>query len=120
MGVDLGIKIPAVVHVMGKGSRFFGNGRSQRFKRRQFYSQRRSLQQAGKVRTVKQRQGKERRWMREVNHQLSRQIVNHAPEQGVGIIRLEALALRRSLVSASARHVHVVGPRVPRPAKTTG
>jgi putative transposase len=105
MGVDLGIKIPAVVHVIGKGSRFFGNGRSQRFKRRQFYSQRRSLQQAGKVRTVKQRQGKERRWMRDVNHQLSRRIVTHAHahEQGVGIIRLEALAGSRQRTTRTRR-----------------
>jgi IS605 OrfB family transposase len=99
MGVDLGIKLPAVVHIIGKGSRFFGNGRSQRFKRRQFYSQRRSLQQAGKVRTVRQRQGKERRWMRDVNHKLSRQIVNHASTQDVGVIRLEELAGIRPRIS---------------------
>lgn len=92
MGVDLGIKVPAVVHIIGKGHRFFGNGRQQRAKRRHFYGQRRSLQQAGKVRTVKQRQGKERRWMRDVNHRLSRQIVTHAQQQGVGVIRLEELA----------------------------
>jgi putative transposase len=99
MGVDLGIKLPAVVHVIGKGSRFFGNGRYQRFKRRQFYSQRRSLQQAGKVRTVKQRQGKERRWMRDVNHKLSCQIVTQAQQQGVGVVRLERLAGIRPRIS---------------------
>lgn len=92
MGVDLGIKIPAVVHVIGKGSRFFGNGRHQRFKRRQFYSQRRSLQRARKGRTLRQRGGKERRWMRDTNHKLSRQIVSHAHQQGVGVIRVERLA----------------------------
>jgi putative transposase len=27
MGIDLGIKVPAVAHVSGKGTRFFGNGR---------------------------------------------------------------------------------------------
>ena len=103
MGIDLGIKLPAVVHIIGKGSRFFGNGRHQRFKRRQFYGQRRSLQQAGKARTVKQRQGKERRWMRDINHQLSRQIINHAHEQGVGIIRLETLAGIRQRTTRTRR-----------------
>src|SRR5260370_36988684 len=99
MGVDLGIKVPAVVHIIGKGARFFGNGRSQRFKRRQFYGQRRSLQQAAKGRTVKQRQGKERRWMRDTNHQRSRQIVTHAHHQGVGGIRRRRLAGIRPRIS---------------------
>jgi len=91
MGVDLGIKIPAVVHIIGTGARFFGNGREQRFRRRHFYRQRKTLQQAGKKRAVKARQGKERRWMRAVNHTLSHQIVSHAQHQGVGVIRLEQL-----------------------------
>jgi putative transposase len=91
MGVDLGIKIPAVVHVIGKGTRYFGNGRSQRMTRRRFYAGRKQLQRTGKVRAVRKSQGKERRWMRDLNQQLSRQIVNHAHQQGVGVIRLEEL-----------------------------
>ena len=92
MGVDLGLKIPAVVHVIGKGARFFGKGREQRFRRRHFYHQRKSLQRAGKIRAVKARQGKERRSMRAVNHTLSHRIVTHAQQQKVGVIRLEHLA----------------------------
>jgi len=99
MGVDLGIKIPAVVHVIGTGSRFFGNGHYQRFRRRRFYAGRKQLQQAGKVRAVRKSQGKERRWMRDVNHKLARHIVTHAQEQGVGIIRLEELAGIRPHIS---------------------
>ncbi|HUY75703.1 MAG TPA: transposase [Ktedonobacterales bacterium] len=91
MGIDLGIKIPAVVHVIGKGARFFGNGREQRAQRRRFYRQRKTLQQAGKTRAVKARQGKERRWMRAINHTLSHRIVTHAQQHGVGVIRLEQL-----------------------------
>jgi IS605 OrfB family transposase len=92
MGVDLGIKIPAVAHVRGKGTRFFGNGRYQRHMRRRFYSRRRKLQKAKKTRAIKKSQGKEARWMKNINHQLSRQIVTHAQEQGVGTIKVEALA----------------------------
>ena len=92
MGVDLGVKVPAVVHVINKGTHFFGNGRAQRAKRRQFYARRKKLQQAKKVRAVRKSQGKEQRWMRDVNHQLSHQIVSHAQAQGVGVIRLEQLA----------------------------
>jgi putative transposase len=99
MGIDLGIKIAAVVHIIGKGSRFFGNGRSQRFRRRRFYAGRRRLQQAGKVRAVRKSQGKERCWMRDINHKLSRQIITHAQQQGVGVIRLEELAGIRPRIS---------------------
>ncbi len=35
MGIDLGIKVPAVTYVSGRGTRFFGNGRYQRHMRRQ-------------------------------------------------------------------------------------
>lgn len=115
MGVDLGIKLPAVVQILGKGSRFFGNGRYHRFRQRQFYSQRRSLQQAGKMRAVKQRQGKERRWMRAINHQLARQIVNHAHAQGVGVIRLERLAGIRQHTTRTRR-----GPAKTTACKTRG
>jgi putative transposase len=99
MGVDLGIKLPAVAHIIGKGSRFFGNGHNQRFRRRHFYAGRRQLQRAGKVRAVRKSQGKERRWMRDMNHKLSRQIVSHAQQQGVGSIRLEELAGIRPHIS---------------------
>ena len=92
MGIDLGVKVPAVAHVIGKGIRFFGNGRYQRMMRRQFYSRRKKLQKAKKVRAVKKSKGKESRWMKNINHQLSRQIVNHAHEQGVGTIKVESLA----------------------------
>jgi IS605 OrfB family transposase len=104
MGVDLGIKVPVVLHVLGRGTRCFGNGRYQRMRRRHFYAGRKSLQQAGKVRAVRQSRGKEARWMRDVNHRLSRQIITHAQQQGVGVIRLEELAgIRPRITQHTAR-----------------
>jgi IS605 OrfB family transposase len=104
MGVDLGIKIPAVAQVIGKGARYFGNGRQQRAKCRQFYARRKRLQMAKKVRAVRTSEGKERRWMRDINHKLARQIVGHAQQQGVGVIRLERLAgIRRRITYHSQR-----------------
>jgi len=102
MGVDLGIKLPAVAFVAGKGTRFFGNGRYQRFMRRRFYSRRKQLQKAKKARALKKSKGKEAHWMKNINHQLSRQIVNYAHEQGVGTIKVEALAgIRKGTTSKS-------------------
>ncbi len=103
MGIDLGIKVPAVAYVGGKGTRFFGNGRYQRQMRRRFYSQRKKLQKAKKHRAVKKREKKESRWMKNINHQLSRQIVNHAYEQGVGTIKVESLAGIRKGTTRTSR-----------------
>src|SRR5262249_15123283 len=86
------VKVPAVVHVLGRGTRFFGNGRQQQAKRRQFYARRKELQEATKVRAVRKSQGKEQRWMRDVNQQLSQAIISHAQQQGVGVTRLERAA----------------------------
>jgi putative transposase len=91
MGVDLGIKVPAVSYVQNTDLHFYGNGRSQRYMRRQFYARRKSLQKAGKKRALRKSQGKERRWMKNINHHLSCQIVKNAQQQSVGTIRLETL-----------------------------
>jgi putative transposase len=107
MGIDLGIKVPAVVSVSGKGTRFFGNGRYQRVIRRQFYSRRKTLQKAAKGRAIKKSRGKEARWMKNINHQLSRQIVNHAHEQGVGTIKVESLAGIRKNTTRTSRGANV-------------
>ncbi len=103
MGIDLGIKIPAVTSVSGKGTRFFGNGRYQRQMRRRFYARRKKLQKAKKTRAIRKSKGKEARWMKEINHQLSRQIVNHAHEQGVGTIKVESLAGIRKGTTRTSR-----------------
>jgi putative transposase len=83
MGIDLGMKVPAVTSIAGKGTRFFGNGRYQRHMRRRFYARRNNLQKAKKIRAIRKSKGKEARWMKDINHKLSRQIVTHASEQGV-------------------------------------
>jgi putative transposase len=103
MGVDLGVKVPAVAYVTGKGTRFFGNGRYQRSMRRRFYARRKKLQKAKKIRAVKKSKGKEARWMKTINHQLSRQIVNHAYEQGVGTIKVESLTGIRKGTTRTSR-----------------
>jgi putative transposase len=103
MGVDLGIKVPAVISVSGAGTRFFGNGRYQRMMRRRFYSRRKKLQQARKTRAIRKSKGKEARWMKNINHQLSRQMVNHAHAQGVGTIKLESLAGIRKGTTSTRR-----------------
>ena len=71
--------------------------------RRRFYSRRKKLQQARKTRAIRKSKGKEARWMKNINHQLSRQMVNHAHAQGVGTIKLESLAGIRKGTTSTRR-----------------
>jgi putative transposase len=102
-GVDLGVKLPAVSHVAGRGTRYLGNGRYQPMMRRRYGARRKQLQQAGKVRAGRKSPGTERRGMCDVNHKLSRQIVNCAHAQGVGTIRREQLAGMRQRTARTSR-----------------
>ena len=91
MGVDLGIKCPAVSYSTNGTVRFFGNGRENRYKRRKCYARRKKLQKAKKLRAIKRISDKEARFMRDRDHQVSRAIVNEAIRQGAKVIALEDL-----------------------------
>ena len=91
MGVDLGIKCPAVSYSTNGTVRFFGNGRENRYKRRKCYARRKKLQKAKKLRAIKRISDKEARFMKEHDHQVSRAIVNEAIRQGAKVIALETL-----------------------------
>ena len=91
MGVDLGIKCPAVSYSTDRKIRFYGNGRENRFKRRKCYAKRKKLQKAKKLRAIKRVSDKEERFMKERDHQVSRAIVNEAIRQGAKVIALETL-----------------------------
>ena len=91
MGVDLGIKCPAVSYSTDGKVRFYGNGRENRYKRRKCYARRQRLQKARKLRAIKRISDKEARFMRDRDHQVSRAIVNEAIRQGAKVIALEDL-----------------------------
>ena len=91
MGVDLGLKIPAVA-VTGSGkAKFFGNGRQNKFIRRKHKSKRRRLGKAKKQKAIEKLDDREQRWMQDQDHKISRAVVNFAIENTVGTIRLEQL-----------------------------
>lgn len=91
MGVDLGLKCPAVSYSTSGKIRFFGNGRENRYKRRKCYARRKKLQKARKLRAIKRISDKEARFMKDRDHQVSRSIVNEAIRQGAKVIALEDL-----------------------------
>lgn len=89
MGVDLGLRYIAVASV-GTKSLFF-KGNQVAFVRRRFAARRRKLGKLKKLSAIKKSKDKESRWMKDQNHKISRQIVDFALTNGVGIIRMEDL-----------------------------
>lgn len=103
MGVDLGVKCPAVAYVNDGTVRFFGNGRQNQFKRRKCYARRKKLQKAKKLRAIKRISNKEERFMRDIDHKISRAIVNEAVKRGVKVIALEDLdGIRENCAQAAS------------------
>lgn len=92
MGVDLGIKIPAVCCTDENKVKFIGNGRENKYIRRKHNSRRKKLGNAKKLNAIKKSQNKEQRWMNDKDHKVSREIVDFAIQHHVGVIRLEKLA----------------------------
>jgi transposase len=61
MGVDLGLKVPAVAVVEGGKTKFFGNGRQNKFIKRKHRSVRKKLGKLEKLVAIRKRHNKEQR-----------------------------------------------------------
>lgn len=106
MGVDLGIKIPAVCCTAENEVKFSGNGRMNKYVRRYHNSRRKELGNAKKLNAIKKSKDKEQRWMKDQDHKISREIVDFASKHNVGIIRLEKLANIRKQTRKSRKNNH--------------
>lgn len=106
MGVDLGLKVPAVAMTDTGKIQFFGNGRENKYKKRQARLKRKQLGNAKKIIALKKLNNKEQRWMKDKDHKVSRQIVNFAKDNKVGTIQLEALAGIRQTARTSRKNNH--------------
>lgn len=107
MGIDLGLRYIAVASVGTKSLFFKGNQCA--FIRRRYATLRRRLQKAKKLDVVRKIGNKESRWMKDMNHKISRQIINFALANGVGVIRMEDLTgIRKRAASAkeAGRSLH--------------
>ena len=83
LGVDIGIEKPIVC----SDGKMFGNGKLIRHKKLE-YSKKRARQQSRK-KEIFQHQS---RWTADVNHKLSRQLVNYCLSTGVSVLHLEKLS----------------------------
>ncbi|MFC2949122.1 transposase, partial [Virgibacillus sediminis] len=104
MGVDLGLKIPAVAVTDDGKVRFFGNGRRNKFMKRRFRAKRKKLGHKKKLNAIRNLNDKEQRWMKDQDHKVSRAIVDFAKQQKVSVIRLEKLANIRQTARTSRKN----------------
>lgn len=106
MGIDLGIKCPAVSYCSDGSVKFYGNGRRNKYIRRHYAYLRKKLQTSKKMEAVKRMNDKEQRIMRDIDHKLSHNIVETAVAHNVKIIKLEQLQNIRSTVRTSRKNNH--------------
>lgn len=104
MGVDLGLKVPAVAVTSTGRTRFCGNGRQNKHIRRKYQHRRRKLGKLKKLSAIRKLGNKEQRWMKEQNHKISRQIVNLAIQEDVSLIQLERLENIRKTARTSRKN----------------
>lgn len=104
MGVDLGLKVPAVAVTDDEYVRFFGNGRQNKYMKRKFRSDRKALGKKKKLNAIRHSKDKEQRWMKDQDHKVSRAIVNFAKDNKISVIRLEQLANIRQTARTSRKN----------------
>lgn len=106
MGIDLGIKCPAVSYISDGSVKFYGNGRKNKYMRRHYKYLRRKLQKAKHPEAVERINNKEQRIMKDIDHKLSRSIIETAVLHDVKVIKLERLANIRSTTRTSRKNNH--------------
>lgn len=106
MGIDLGIKCPAVSYTSDGSVRFHGNGRKNRYMRRHYASMRKRLQKEKHIDAVKRIRDKEQRIMKDIDHKISRDIIETARAHNVKVIKMERLANIRSATRTSRKNNH--------------
>ncbi|MCP3773653.1 transposase [Paenibacillus sp. MZ04-78.2] len=104
MGIDLGLKVPAVVVISTGKTKFVGNGRQNKYIRRKYKERRRKMGKLKKLSAIRKQENKEHRYMKDQNHKISRKIVNMAIEEQVSVIKLEKLTNLRQTTRTSRKN----------------
>ncbi len=104
MGVDLGLKVPAVAVTDTGKTCFFGNGRKNKFVKRVFRTKRKKLGNGKKLNAIRNLDDKEQRYMKDQDHKVSRAIVDFAINNNISVIRLEQLTNIRQTARTSRKN----------------
>ena len=104
MGIDLGIKCPAVSYISDGSVKFYGNGRKNKYMRRHYKYLRKKLGKAKKLDAINRINNKEQRIMKDIDHKISHNIIKTAVAHDVKVIKLERLANIRSTTRTSRKN----------------
>ena len=104
MGIDLGIKCPAVSNASDGSVKFYGNGRKNKYMRRHYKYLRTKLGKAKKPDAIKRINNKEQRIMKDIDHKISHDIIATAVAHNVKVIKLEQLQNIRSTTRTSRKN----------------
>ena len=99
-------KCPAVSYCPDGSVKFYGNERKNKYIRRNYNNLRKRFQKAKKPKAVVKINNKEQRIMKDIDHKLSREIVNTAKAHDVSVIKLERLQNIRSTTRTSRKNNH--------------
>lgn len=108
MGVDVGIKVPAVAVTDTGKTKFFGNGRMNKYYRRKIMVYKRRLGKAKKQKAINKIKNKEKRWMTYQDHCISKSIVDFAIQNNISQINMEKLSGIRQTTSKSRKNVKYI------------
>lgn len=104
MGIDLGIKCPAVSRCSDGSVKFYGNGRHNKALRRHYAAKRKALQKAKHQEALARINNKEQRIMKDIDHKLSREIIKTAEKHHVKVIKMERLSNIRTTTRTSRKN----------------
>lgn len=104
MGIDVGIKVPAVCIINNGKTKFCGNGRMNKYYRRKFKVYKRKLGKQKKQKAINKIKTKEQQWMTYQDHCISKQIIDFAIKNNVSIIKMEKLSGIRQKTSKSRKN----------------
>ena len=99
-GVDLGLANTAVL--VGPGVVKFFDGKPLRYVRGRYFRYRQELQKKGKVGMIKRSKGRESRWTTDMNHKISREIIDIVKAAG-GVLHVERLVGIRERIRATKK-----------------
>jgi IS605 OrfB family transposase len=109
IGVDLGLNNIAVCYDKEQGKTEFYSGKEIRFHRTKYASRRKSLCKVKKLNVIRKSKNKERRWMKDFNHKLSRKIINFSLKVKANIINLENLKHIRATAKTNRKQRQRLG-----------
>ena len=104
MGIDLGIKCPAVSYISNGHISFHGNGRKNKYIRRHFEYLRKKCVQDKHPEAIKRFGSKEQRIMRDIDHKISKEIIETAVANDVKVIKIEQIVNIGSTTSTSRKN----------------